>query len=175
MENEKKLSDYLGKSLILTQPKFWGRDYQLKCEEQILAIISYPKWYSSDFEVSWDKNKWFIYHPSMWRSKIEIKEVDKQLPFASYQKVRFKSDGILDLLMGQKLKLHFKYFRGSYEVQNSAGECIVLIKDKCSLKDKTEFYIQQRSELLDKYPWVILLAWYVSAQRKRRSGVAAAN
>jgi hypothetical protein len=174
METEKKLSDYFGKTLLLTQLKFLGRDYELKCGDETIACISHPKWYSSNFEITWNENKWFIYHPSIWRNAVEIKEVNKELPLASYNKTRFKMEGLVNLPMGQQLKISFKMYRGSYEVQNISGECLVLIKDKFSWKDKTEFYIQKRSELLDKYPWVILLAWHTSAQRKRHSGVTAA-
>lgn len=174
METEKKLSDYLGKDLALTQLNFFRRDFELKCSDEIIASISHPKWYSSNFEIRWNNNKWFIYHPSIWKSIIEIKEIGKQLPLASYKKVKFKSEGIVDLPMGQQLKLYFRFFRGAYEVQNMSGECLVLIKDKFSFKEKSVFYVQQRSELLDKYPWVILLAWYISAQRKQRGAAAAA-
>jgi hypothetical protein len=169
MENEKKLSDYLGQTILLTQPKFLGRVYELKCDEKTLASVSYPKWYNSDFEITWNKNKWFIYKPSIWKSSVEIKEVNKELPFESYKNVRFKTEGIINLPKGQQLKLVIKLFKSSYEVQSISGECLVLIKDKLSLTDKTEFNVQQRSELLDKYPWVILLAWYVSSQRRRHS------
>lgn len=173
MEEEKKLSDYIGNTLLLTQPKFLKREYLLKCGEEIIATVNHPKWYLSDFEVVWNKKKWFVYRPSIWRSAVEIKELDKELPIASYQKIRFKMEGIVNLPMGQQLKIFFKLFRGTYEIQNISGECLVLVKDKFSWKDVTEFHIQGRSELLDKYPWVILLAWYLSSQRKHSSAVAA--
>lgn len=158
---------------MFTQLNFFRRDYELKCGDEIIASIPYPKWYSSNFEIQWGKIRWFVYQPSIWKSLVEIKEVNKQLPFASYKKVKFKSEGTVDLPMGQQLKICFGFFKGSYEIKNVSGECLVLIKDKYSFKDKSTFYIQQRSELLDKYPWVTLLAWNISAQRKRRSAVAA--
>ncbi len=173
MEDEKKLSDYIGKSLLLVQPKFFSRDYLLKYGEEIVAGITHTKWYASDFIIEWGKKKWEVYKPSIWRSTLEIKEVNKQLPFASYTRKGFKSGGTINLPMGQKLSLVFKTFKGSYEIQNMNGECLILIKDKFSLKDKTEFTIQQRSELIDKYPWIILVAWYVSAQRRQHSAAAA--
>lgn len=173
MEEEKKLSYYIGKKLLLTQPKFFKQEYLLKFGEEIIATIINPKWYRSDFEVLWNNKKWVIYRPSIWRSAIEIKELDKELPIASYQKIRFKSDGIVNLPMGQQLKISFKLFKGSYEIQNIYGECLVTVKDKLSWKDETEFHIQSKSELLDKYPWVILLAWYLSSQRKHSAAIAA--
>ncbi|MDQ7816482.1 MAG: hypothetical protein RDU14_05605 [Melioribacteraceae bacterium] len=173
METEKRLSDYIGKELLLTQPKFLKRDYELKCGEEIIAKINHPKWYSSDFVAIWNKQKWEVYKPSIWRSVVEIKEAGKQLPFAAYQKTRFKSEGVVDLPRGQKLKLVLRVFKGSYEIQSISGERLVLIKDKASFKDKTEFVVEQRSELLDKYPWIILLAWYISSQRKHHSAAAA--
>lgn len=169
MEYEKLLSDYMGQTLQLIQLKFLKRDYELRCVDQVVAKIRHLKWYSSDFEVEWEKNKWEIYKPSIWKSLVEIKESGKQLPFASYSRTGFKSEGVIELPRGQKLKLFFRIFKGNYEVQSISGECLVLIKDKFSFKDKTEFYIQQRSELLDKYPWSILLAWYLTQQRRRRS------
>lgn len=173
MEDGKRLSDYVGKSLLLVQPEFFRRDYQLKDGVEIVASITHPKWYRSNFIVEWGKMKWEVYKPSIWKSLLEIKEINKQLPFASYTRKGFKSGGTINLPMGQKLNLVFKTFKGSYEIQNMNGECLILIKDKFSLKDKTEFTIQQRSELIDKYPWVILVAWYISAQRRNHSVAAA--
>lgn len=173
MEEIKNLSDYIGKSLLLVQPEFFRRNYHLKDGDVIVATITHPKWYRSNFIVEWGKKKWEVYKPSIWRSSLEIKELNKQLPFAYYTRKGFKSGGTIDLPMGQKLNIAFKTFKGSYEIQKTNGECLVLIKDKFSLKDKTEFTIQQGSEIIDKHPWVILVAWYISAQRRQQTAAAA--
>ena len=70
METEKRLSDYIGETLLLIQPKFLERDHELKCGEEIIATINHPKWYSSDFVVIWIKQKWEVYKPSIWRSVV---------------------------------------------------------------------------------------------------------
>lgn len=170
MEKEKVLSAYLGYTLTLVQPKFLKRYFELKCDNEIIATAINPKWYLSDLEISWNKNKWLIYRPSIWRRAVEIKEVDKTLPITSFAGKLFSSTGTLELPVGQQLNLVFKIFKSGYEIRTMNDEPLVLIKDKISFKDKTEFYIQKRSELLDKYPWVIFLAWFLSQQRKQNSG-----
>jgi hypothetical protein len=173
MENEKLLSDYIGQTLILVQPKFFSRDYLLKEDEKMVASIHHPKWYGSNFIIEWGERKLEVYRPSIWKSIIEIKECGRQLPFASYTRTGWKSEGAFNLPMGQKLKLVFRPFKGAYEIQNIGGECLVLIKDKFSFKDKTEFYVQKPSELINKYPWAILVAWHISSERKHHSAIAA--
>jgi hypothetical protein len=69
--------------------------------------------------------------------------------------------------MGHKLIIKLGLLRSGYGIYTTNGSCLASLKDKISLKEKTEINIESNSELFDKYPWVIVLAWYLSKQRRR--------
>ncbi len=71
------------------------------------------------------------------------------------------------------MKLEFKAFKKGYELQDSSGQTLIKLIDKVGFRTNVEILIEKKSELIDKYPWVIILAWYISAIRKRAAGAAA--
>lgn len=170
MEN---LSVYFGHKLELIQPSVWKTYFELRSDDEIIGTMKKIKTLGSQMEVSLFNKTWTIYPPSIWRSEIDIKESGKALPFAKYKKERFKSRGIVELPKGARLKIVFKAFKKGYEVQDSSGQVLVKLVDKMKLRTTVEIFIEKRSEMIDKYPWIIMLAWYISEQSKHIAVVAA--
>ena len=112
-------------------------------------------------------HEWGIYFPKFWKSEIAIRESGFQLPYATYKRDSLKTGGTLYLPRGYKLKFVFKIFRGGYRIENESGTSLVCFKDKVSFRSKTEITIEQKSELLDKYPWAIVVIWYISYRRRQ--------
>ncbi len=81
----------------------------------------------------------------------------------------------MELPKGQKLRIAFKFLRNLFEIYNSADELLVNFKGKVKFNETIEVTIEKKSELIDNYPWVIILACYLSLERKRAAGAAAAG
>ncbi|MCX8010889.1 MAG: hypothetical protein N3A61_07040 [Ignavibacteria bacterium] len=166
-EANKTLSDFLGEVLILNQPSFWKSEYELTCGETLIGKAYFPKWYRTNCILNYFNDSWEVYKPSLFKNEIHIKELNKELHIATLKKNFWGTEGILELPMGNSLKFQFRLIKGSDEILNQKNERLVLIKHKSlSLKDRFEYYIEKRSELLDKYPFAIFLAWYVINQRE---------
>ncbi|MCW8809658.1 MAG: hypothetical protein OQK64_01745, partial [Ignavibacteriaceae bacterium] len=60
-----------------------------------------------------------------------------------------------------------------FEVYSSSDELLMVYVNKFSLKGRTTVTIEKRSELIDKYPWIIMLGWYVVLQNRRGRARAA--
>ena len=169
----KKLSDYFGKEIILIQPSVWKTYYELKSGDEILGTIKKIKTFGFQMEIALLNKKWIFYRPSFWRSEVAIKESGYTLPYAKYKGAIFKQRGIIELPRGEKMKLEFKAFKKGYELQDSSGQTLIKLIDKVSFRTNVKILIEKKSELIDKCPWVIILAWYISAIRKRAAGAAA--
>ena len=163
----KNLSELVGESLIIYQPSVWKNYYELKHGDKVLGTIRQPKVFSHRILFKLDTHEWEIYFPKFWKSEIAIRESGFQLPYANYKRDDFKTNGTLYLPRGYKLKFVFKIFRGGYRIENESGMCLVSFKDKISFRSKTEITIEQKLELLDKYPWSIVLIWYISYRRRQ--------
>jgi hypothetical protein len=167
----KNLSDFTGQTLVIHQPSFWKKYYELRCGDEVIGKFSFSKPFSSQLSVELFSGRWKIYQPSFWNSLVAIKAAGELKPFANYKRFGFKSYGVLDLPEDNHLKIVFKFFRSGYEIQTTWGESLVIFKEMVSFKSRAGILINKRSELLDKYPWTVALLWYL-AYRKRRSAAA---
>ncbi len=171
----KKISDYLVESLTLIQPSLFKREFELKSSTELIAKMYYPKFFSTTAVVEVSGEKFEIKVPSIWRSDLEIYKADYQMPFAKFTSTNFwKTKGEIELPRGERVYLKFGTFKKSCEIYSSSNELLVLFQNKFSFKEKNVITIEHRSELLDKYSWLIMVAWYKILQRNRRNSAASA-
>ena len=163
----KNLSELTGQTLILYQPSIWKSYYELKYDDKVIGTVRSPKFFSSRILFKIENKEWEIYSPRFWKSEIAIRELGFQLPYATYKRDTLKLRGTLYLPRGARLKFIFKIFKGGYEIQDESENTLVRCKDKASLKAKTEITIEKASELINKYPWAIILIWYISYKRRQ--------
>jgi hypothetical protein len=163
----KRLSDMAGETLIIHQPSVWKSNYELKNGEEVLGTIRSKGFFGLTFIFKMGNDEWEIYRNGFWKSEIAIRQAGYELPYATYKREAFKFRGTVNLYKGEQMIIDQKILRGGYSVQTLSGNILATFKEKVSIKNKTEIHIEQKSELLDKYPWVIILAWYLSLQRRR--------
>jgi len=164
----KTISDYFGKTLNFVQPSIWKRAFELKDGEQVIGTLTYPKFFSIRVEAKIFDKKWEFYQPTWWKRLIDIREIGKELPIASYKPPDFKKKAKLELPHGESVFLCSNLFRTTYEIQDRYETRLVLFKNKFSMKANTEIQIEKRSEIMDKYSWILLLMLYVELNKKRR-------
>ena len=162
----KNLSGYMGQKIELVQPSVWKTYYELKSNSGIIGRIRKTKTFGFELEIEVFNKKWIFYRPSFWRSEVAIRESVNTLPYAKYKGGSFKKFGMVELPKGERIKRIFKTFKNDYEIQDSSGRVLIKLIDKVKYKTAVEIFIEKKSEVIDKYPWIIILAWYISAQRK---------
>ena len=165
----KTISDYLGKQLKLSQPSFFKNYYELRSGGELVATLNQPKFLSSNTVTSGMFGECEFYRPSFWRFDVAVREKYKELPIAKFVREGFKQKGVIELPKGERLNLIFRKIVFSFEIQNEMGLTLVRFKKKFSFKTNIEIEIEKTSELINKYPWVILLACYIVIQIERRS------
>ncbi len=165
----KPFSDYMGEKLLFIQPSFFKGLHELRINDELLATIQSKGFFGMRWEVSIQNKNWEIYNPSFWRTALDIREIGYELPIANFVSGRFRSKGVVSLPKGEILKIEPHHFKGFTEIKNVKEECIVRIKSKISLKEKDEAIIEKRSELIDRYPWVILLAYIIIIYQRHRA------
>lgn len=163
----KSLSDLAGEVLFIHQPSLWKSFNELRYNKEVLGTIRSKSFFGRTIIFKMGNNEWEIYQTSFWKSEIAIRQAGYELPYATFKREGFKLGGIVKMYKGEQLKLEYKLFKGGYSIQTVSGEHLVTFKEKISFKEKTQLLIEQKSELLDKYPWVIALAWHIRMQRKR--------
>lgn len=167
----KNLTEYIGQTLILIQPKWYKNHFELRCGEELLGGVYKRGFFGMRIEIKAFGNEWEFNKPVIWKRIIEIKEKDKQMPFASYSEKFLSRKGAVQLPQGESMTISRGLFKSADTIEDSPGNVLAILKDKFSFKEKTEISIESNNKLLDKYPWVIILAWHLRETRKRNAAV----
>jgi hypothetical protein len=163
----KKLSDLAGETLIIRQPLMSQNYYELRHDEEILGTIQPDSFFNTRRLVNIFSNQFEFYRPNFFSSEFKIKETFKELPYAKYRNDGFKFRGTVYLPKNQRLKLFFRFFKGTFSIQTDNLQILAKFKYDISI-ERTTVKIEQKSKLLDTYPWIIFLAWYLAVYRKLR-------
>ena len=167
------LTNYIGQTLTFSQPKITKREFELISSDEVLAKMIFPKLLSNSAVVEGFGGKWEIKQPSIWRSEFGVYKYGYQNPFAKYVSNFWKTKGTIELPKGARLHCKSGKLKRPFEVYSSSEELLLVYVNKFLLKGRTTVTIEKRSELLDKYPWIIMLGWYIVLQNRRGRAHAA--
>jgi hypothetical protein len=163
----KNLSQLSGETLKIIQPSIWKNNYELRHNDELLMKMNPRSVFSFGLIIDSIDSQWELYKPNFWKSEIAIREKGNENPIATYNKKIFSMEGTVSLPRGQRLKIKFGIMKSRYGVFTTNGICLVSIKDEISFKASSLVFIENSSEILDKYPWVIILPWYLTRRRKQ--------
>ncbi|MDD8018909.1 MAG: hypothetical protein PHP42_11090 [Bacteroidota bacterium] len=164
----KTLSNFSEQQLTIVQPSLFKRVYELRSSNECLATLRFPKLFSRGAEVEGFDGNWEFYFPSFWRREVAIRQQGYSLPTAKFVANRWGGGGTIELPQGTRLKYVFKILKNSNDITTALGVPLVSLHQKYFSLKKTDVFIKSHSDELDKYPWVIMLVWYVMLRKQRR-------
>ncbi|TSA29828.1 MAG: hypothetical protein D4R68_01625 [Ignavibacteriales bacterium] len=170
----KMITDYMGKNIVIAQTSVFKRNYEIRVNEELIGSMQQKGFFGMMWKVDIQNKKWEIYKPSFWRSALDIREAGYEMPIANYTRDGFRSRGTLSLPLGEKLKIVPHLFKGFCEINNEQEVCLAkIIPKKISMKDRAEVMIVKKDDLLDKYPWIIILAYIITIEQRHQAAHSA--
>lgn len=167
----KELSEYLNQPLRLKQVSFFKRYYELKTTEEVIGTMQIRGFFGNSAEVTFGDKKWEIYKPSIWKGGWSVRESGYETPFANLERKFFRKTNEVLLPVGEKVEIVYSPFRSKIEIQTEDGNCLIRIISKFAWTDSAEITITTKSPIVNKYPWLIMLAKLVAIERKQSRGV----
>lgn len=170
----KPLTEYHNHELLVVQPSNMKRDYELRANNTVIMKAHFPKWHSSDAFIEGFNAKWNFKRPSIWKSTIEVSKDGFNYPVATYTGKAFSYGGVIQLQRGVRLRIEGKLLKGIYTVFTDTNEMLMEIKQTGTFKKRTElFFGDRKTGLLDEYPWLPMLFWYIilHSQKNISAGV----
>ena len=76
----KKLSDYLGEELKIFQYSIWKREFDLLSGDELIAKLSYPKFFSDLAELKTGNEELEFYRPKFFKRDVDIRKKGYQNP-----------------------------------------------------------------------------------------------
>ena len=165
----KNLSYYRNQELTLVQPSLMKRECELVSPDGVLIKAYFPKWHKGEAVIEGFGGKWIVRKPSIWRSDIEVCKEGYNYPVAKYVGSAFMTSGTIELPRGVRLKFEYRVFKGIYTIFTDTSEELLVIKHKRSLKKKAVLTMGRKTDILDEYPWLPLLVWYIMIQNQNHS------
>ncbi|MBI5661797.1 MAG: hypothetical protein HZC46_06600 [Ignavibacterium album] len=166
-----KLSEYIGKNLIIKQNSIWKREFTLFSDNEVISEMKYPGYLSELAECRIGNEKFIFKRPHIFSNMIEIRKEGYELPIAKMDTNFFATKGILDLPRGKKITMKFGLINNKAEIYYGESELLVTLRYKVSFKEKSNVIIERRSEVLDEFPFIIMLAFYFVQLKRRNTGV----
>ena len=167
------LSNLVGETLTFNQPSLMKREFELVSSKSVLATVIFPKLFSTRVVVKGFDDKWEIKSLSVWQKEFGIFKYGYQLPFAKYVSNFWKTKGTIELPRGARLNCKTGKFKKPFDVYSSKGKLLLSYSNKFVLRGRTTVTINERSEIIDNYPWIIMLGWYVVLMNRRGRARAA--
>ncbi len=165
----KAFSEYFGEEIKFVQPSFFKRIHELRAGDELIDSMQQKGLFGMTWYVSILGKNWEIYKPSFWKTALEIREAGYEMPFATFKRDGLRSRGTLSLPMGENLKIVPHLFKKFCEITNEQDEAFVRIKMKIAIGDKAEVTIEKKSEVIDKYPWIVMLMYIVAIEQSRQA------
>jgi len=166
----KMISEYMGERISFVQISVFKRFHELRVNDEKIGSLRQVGFFGMKWEASIQNKKWEIYKPSFWRASLSIREEGFELPFATFTRDGFRNKGTISLPRGETLKIIPRLFKRFCEILNEHGECLAkIIPKKISFTDKAEVTIEKKDELLDKYPWIIMMAYIIITEQRHRA------
>jgi hypothetical protein len=167
------LSNLIGETLTFSQPSLMKRQFELVSSKGVLATMVFPKLFSTRVVIDGFESKWEIKQPSIWGREFGIFKLGYHLPFAKYVSNFWRTKGTIELPKGARLNCKAGQIKKPFDVYSSKGKLLLSYSNKLAFKGRTSVTIIERSEVIDNYPWIIMLGWYIVLMNRRGRARAA--
>lgn len=163
----KKISDYIGKELIFVKKQPLGNIYILKCENEELCQMKIHNVFTKRATVSGFLDDIEFYKTSCWSNETCIRKINYELPFATYKSPILSLSGTIFLPLGDQLFFKYDLFGLNYEIRDQFNQTLIKLKNNL-FYPRAKIEIFKKSDLVDKYPWVVALLFYVMLKRRSK-------
>ncbi|MDP3581177.1 MAG: hypothetical protein Q8S39_04530 [Ignavibacteria bacterium] len=165
----KNISDYIGQELEIVNKHIFKSLFELKANGiPILSLRSTDFW-GNHHEIAGFEKVWELSKPSVWRSTIEVRENNSSAVIATFESSAFGKTNTITLPRGEKLLIVTHIWKSMYELQNELGTRLVIFENKKWYSQKINVTIEKKLEVLDKYPFILLLVFFTVLQRQHQA------
>ncbi len=151
----------------------WKRIYQLRADDTVLLTMTHPKFFSSLVVVEGFGETWEFRKPQWWRSNLEIKRKNDQLPFAKFIVGKWGKGGMVELPNGERIEYVYEIWKNKNDLFAQQKVKLVSVQREALFKSSLNITIEKESELIDKNPWVIMVVYdQILSRRQAAQGAA---
>jgi hypothetical protein len=166
----KNMSDYMGQELEIINTSFFKSAYELRAPGKTIVTLRSTDFWGNKHEIAGIDKTWEVVKPNIWTANLNIQEKNTGTIIADIKGSVFKNSGVINLPRGEKLSIVMSVWKSTFEIQNELGTPLVSFKNKKWYSSDVIVTILKKSETLDRYPFLIMLAFLMVMQKRHSSG-----
>lgn len=164
----KTLSEYKNNDLRLEQPSIWKRVYHLRAGDEVLCTMTHPHFFGTTVLIEGFGQTWELDRPSFWRLNLAIKKHGQHLPFATFVPGKWGKGGTFAMPNGERIQFIQSIWTSVNELHSDQKVILVALKRPAWWKRYFNVVIEHESEVLDRNPWIVMVAYHLILERQRR-------
>jgi hypothetical protein len=165
----KTLSQYANEDLQLEQLSIWKRIYHLRAGNEIICTMTQPRTFGTTTVIEGFGGKWEVSRPSMWRSTLEIKHQGQHLPFATFVAGTWGKGGMFAMPNGERIEFVQSLWKSVNELHSAQKVTLVSLKRTKWWRSPLKVVIEHGSDVLDRNPWIVMVAYRLILERQRQT------
>ncbi|HNX43957.1 MAG TPA: hypothetical protein PLJ84_03290 [Bacteroidales bacterium] len=162
-----KISDFCGRELQWMQPRMTEPYFELKAADEKVASLKFKNAFGSFAEGTFAGGIWTFKRQGFLSSVVTIREKGYENNLAVYRNNTWSEGGTLEIPDGVKYKVNSNYWNEQFEYTGESGNLLIQCTKISGFKLHARLEIFPDACELDKYPWMLLLGWYLAVMSSR--------
>lgn len=155
-----------GSELEWIQPSVFGRQYELQVHGQTVARLEFPSFFSTRAKAESQDGCWMFERFGFWNPTFEIRESDKELPIAKFEREVFRNTGTLRLSKGRTLVFRIDMWGTKAEFETDNGQLLFSMKIRGVFRYRALVTVHEKARTYPEASWIPLFMWYLVLHEK---------
>lgn len=167
----KPIANLAGATLRWRQPSIFKERHELVADDGsvVARLNGSGKFLTERFTAEGFGGTWEFIFSDFWRLTVGIREPGKELPFATLVGKAFSSEKTLELAKGERWKIHYRMWKGIFEVTDGRGLPVLSSRSRFSFTWNAEATIPAYTASLERAPWIVMLVYMLHVRQRRRA------
>lgn len=170
----KTISDLCGKDLQWMQPRLTDPYFELLSGKEPIASLKFRNAFGSYAEGTFEGKTWTFKRQGFLNTHVTIRAKGSEANVAIFRNNTWSDGGTLEFPEGQKYTANSNYWQEKFEFTDRDEKTLMKFSHISGLKLHAQLEIFKGFSELDKYPWMVLLGWYLTVMASREGEMVAA-
>lgn len=165
------IADLAGATLRWRQPSIFKERHELVADDGtvVARLNGSGKFLTERFTAEGFGGSWEFIFSDFWRLTVGVREVGKELPFATLIGKAFSMEKMLELAKGERWKVRYRMWKGVYKVTDGKGMPVLTCRSRFSFTWNAEASIPSYTTSLERSPWLVMLIYMLQVRQRRRA------
>jgi hypothetical protein len=146
----------------------FGRRFELQAKGQTIARMTITGFFTPRAKAESEDGCWIFQPAGFWNPEIEVRECEKELPMARYERNAFGTRGTLRLSKGRVLVFRLNLWRIKAECETESGEPLCSLKVRGLVRYRAIVTVHEKCQRYPEAQWIPHFLWFLVLYEKSR-------